>query len=362
MRKNDFAIIMAGGIGSRFWPMSRSSYPKQFHDILGLGESLIQMTYNRIKSFIPTENIFVITNEKYQPLVFEQLSGIRPQEVLLEPVGRNTAPCVAYGMFKIKNRNPEAGVLVAGSDYLIQNEEAFRHDAEVALDACREKNRIITLGIPPTHPNTGYGYIQLIEEEVGVPQEIYRVKTFTEKPKLEIAKTYLEVGDFLWNSGMFIFQLPTMLNAYREYLPDMHEIFQDIRSTYDTVQERSSIENVYSLCRSISVDNGIIEKVDNRFVIKASFDWSDLGTWGSVYDQLEKDELNNGIQGNAMVFESNNNIVRISDPNKLVVLKGLEDFIVVDTGDVLMICSREKEQEIKKIVQDVRKDHGDKFV
>ncbi len=351
---------MAGGIGSRFWPMSRSNYPKQFHDILGLGESLIQMTYNRIKSFIPTENIFIVTNEKYQSLVYEQLPEIRPQEVLLEPVGRNTAPCIAYGMFKIKSRNPEAGVLVVGSDYLIRNAAAFRHDAEIALNACREGNRIITLGIPPTDPNTGYGYIQLIEEQEGVPQEIYRVKTFTEKPKLEIAKTYLEVGDFLWNSGMFIFQLPTMLEAYQEFLPDMYEIFNDISDSYDTEQERTSIENVYSLCRNISVDNGIIEKVDNRYVIKASFDWSDLGTWGSVYDHLEKDYLKNGIQGNAMIFEASDNMVRISDPKKLVVLNGLEGFIVVDTGDVLMICKKEKEQEIKEIVKEVRKDH-DKF-
>lgn len=361
MRKNDFVIIMAGGIGSRFWPMSRSSYPKQFHDILGMGQSLIQMTYDRIKSFIPTENIFIVTNEKYQGLVFEQLPEIRPQEVLLEPVGRNTAPCIAYGMFKIKNRNPDAGVLVVGSDYLIRDTESFRKDAELALDACREQQRIVTLGIPPTHPNTGYGYIQFIEEEDGVHQDLYEVKTFVEKPDLETAKTYLALGDFLWNSGMFIFQLPTMLKAYQNLLPDMHDIFNDISDSYDSEAERTSIANVYSLCKNISVDNGIIENVDNRYVIKASFDWSDLGTWGSVYDQLEKDYLKNGIQGQAMIFEASDNMVRMSDPKKLVVLNGLEGFVVVDTGDVLMICKKEKEQEIKEIVKEVRKNFGDQF-
>ena len=361
MRNNDFVIIMAGGIGSRFWPMSRTNYPKQFHDILGMGKSLIQMTYDRIKSFIPTENIFIVTNERYRDLVHEQLPEIRPQEVLLEPVGRNTAPCIAYGMFKIRKRNPEAGVLVVGSDYLIRDTEGFRKDAELALDACREDDRIMTLGIPPTHPNTGYGYIQLIEEEEGIPQDYYRVKTFTEKPTLEVAMTYLEIGDFLWNSGMFIFQLPTMLAAYKRLLPDMYDIFKDISESYDTDQERNSIEDVYSLCQNISVDVGIIEGVDNRYVIKASFDWSDLGTWGSVYDQLDKDYLKNGIQGQAMIFEASDNMVRISDPKKLVVLNGLEGFVVVDTGDVLMICKKEKEQEIKEIVREVRKQHGDQF-
>jgi len=361
MRNNDFVIIMAGGIGSRFWPMSRSSFPKQFHDILGTGKSLIQMTYERIRAFIPSENILIVTNQKYQDLVHEQLPEVRPQEVLLEPVGRNTAPCIAYGMFKIQQRNPEAGVLVVGSDYLIEDAEAFQKDAELALDVCREDGRIVTLGIPPSNPNTGYGYIQFIEAEEGVPQDFYQVKTFVEKPDLETAKTYLQLGDFLWNSGMFIFQLPTMMAAYHEFLHEMHDIFHDIRETYDTDQERGAIENVYSLCRSVSVDVGIMEKVQNRQVIKASFDWSDLGTWGSVYDHIDKDYLDNGIQGKAMIFESSNNMVRIDNGKKLVVLHGLEDYIVVDTEDVLLICKKEQEQEIKSIVKEVRKEHGDTF-
>ncbi len=361
MRKNDYVIIMAGGIGSRFWPMSRTSYPKQFHDILGTGQSMIQMTYERIAAFIPTENIFIVTNERYGQLVHDQLPQVRPQEVLLEPVGRNTAPCIAYAIFKIRNRNPSAAVLVVGSDYLIHDSEAFRKDAELALDACSQNPTIMTLGIPPAYPNTGYGYIQYIEDQEGVEQDYYKVKTFTEKPTLELAKTFLQSGDFLWNSGMFIFSLPTILEAYKSFLPDMYEIFDDISGSMDTDEEGAVISQSYSMCRNISVDDGIMEKAENIHVIKAHFDWSDLGTWGSVYEQIEKDYLQNASQGNLMIFKSSNNMVRVENKEKLVVLHGLDDFIVVDTDDVLLICKKENEQEIKTVVKEVKKNSGEKY-
>lgn len=361
MRINDYVIIMAGGIGSRFWPMSRSSFPKQFHDILGTGRSMIQMTFDRISSFIPKENILIVTNERYESLVHEQLPGIRPEEVLLEPVGRNTAPCIAYAVFKIRQRDPNACVFVVGSDYLIQDAEAFRNDAELALDECRRQPIIMTLGIPPANPNTGYGYIQFIENEEGAPQEYYKVKTFTEKPSLELATNFINSGDFLWNSGMFVFSLDAILQGFKDFLPDMYDIFHDISGTMDTPAEAEAIRKTYSMCRNVSIDDGIMERAENIHVIPASFDWSDLGTWGSVYEHIERDYHQNAIQGEVMVFESSNNMVRINDKKKLVVLQGLDDFIVVDTGDVLMICKKEKEQEIKGIVREVKKKLGEDY-
>ena len=361
MRPNDYVIIMAGGIGSRFWPMSRSTFPKQFHDILDSGRSMIQMTYDRVSAFIPTENILIVTNERYSDLVHQQLPDIRPEEVLLEPIGRNTAPCIAYAVFKIRQRNPDACVLVVGSDYLIQDADAFRKDAELSLDECRSNPIIMTLGIPPTHPNTGYGYIQYIEDEEGVTQPYYKVKTFTEKPTLELATTFINSGDFLWNSGMFTFSLSSILDGFRAFLPDMYDIFNDICDALDTPEEADAIRQTYSMCRNISIDDGIMERAENIHVIPASFDWSDLGTWGSVYEHIERDYHGNAIQGEVMSFESSSNMVRISDKKKLVVLQGLEEFIVVDTGDVLMICKKDKEQEIKGIVREVKKKFGDDF-
>lgn len=360
MRKNDYVIIMAGGIGSRFWPMSRTNFPKQFHDILGTGRSMLQMTFDRIASFIPEQNILIVTNERYSDLVHEQLPQVRPEEVLLEPVGRNTAPCIAYAVFKLRQRDPSACVLVVGSDYHIQDTEAFRKDAELSLDECRIQPIIMTLGIRPTNPNTGYGYIQYIDEEED-EQPFYKVKTFTEKPSLELATTFVASGDFLWNSGMFTFSLDAILDAFKRYLPDMYDIFRDISSQLDGPGEGDAIRKTYSMCRNVSIDDGIMERAENIHVIPAGFDWSDLGTWGSVYEHLEPDYHANAIQGEALTFESSNNMVRISDPKKLVVLQGLDEFIVVDTGDVLLICRKEKEQEIKAILREVKKRYGEDY-
>lgn len=360
MRNNDYVIIMAGGIGSRFWPMSRSSFPKQFHDILDMGKSMIRMTYDRFANFIPKENILIVTNERYGPLVREQLEGIRESEILLEPVGRNTAPCVAYAAFKIRQRDPEACILVVGSDYLIRNTGKFLEDAALGLDQCRKEEIIMTLGIRPTRPDTGYGYIQFVESPEG-DQPFYAVKRFTEKPPLEVAKNFLLSGDFLWNSGMFMFSVKTILNAFERFLPDMFDIFDGISQQLDTGTEATAIGEAYSRCRNESIDNGIMEKAENVFVIPSSFDWSDLGTWGSVYEHVEQDYMGNATHGNVVAYDSANNMIRIDDKDKLVVLHGLEDFIVVDTGDVLLICKKENEQEIKTVVNDMRKEYGDKL-
>ncbi|HHG84110.1 MAG TPA: mannose-1-phosphate guanylyltransferase [Bacteroidetes bacterium] len=363
MRINDYVIIMAGGIGSRFWPMSRSAFPKQFHDILGIGKTMIQMTYDRFLEYIPAENILIVTNERYRDLVLEQLPQLRESELLLEPVGRNTAPCIAYAAYKIRQRNPEACVLVAGSDYLILNTSNFRNDVELGLDECRKQDIIMTLGIRPTRPDTGYGYIQYIEpeNELDVPA-FYKLKTFTEKPELEMAENFLRSGDFLWNSGMFIFSIKTLISAFQTYMPDLSEIFEGICEKLDTNEEAAAIGDAYLRCRNDSIDTGVMEKAENVYVIPSSFDWSDLGTWGSVYEHVEQDYLGNAVQGKVVVYDSANNMVRMNDQNKLVVLNGLNNYIVVDTGDVLMICKKENEQEIKTIVADMRKNFGGDLV
>lgn len=356
MRTHDYVIIMAGGIGSRFWPMSRTGLPKQFHDILGMGKTMIQMTYERFDDFIPRENIFIVTNERYADLVRAQLKGIRDSEILQEPMGRNTAPCVAYAAFKIRQRDPEACILVVGSDYLIHNTTHFLKDAAMGLDEARKQPWIMTLGIRPTRPDTGYGYIQFIEGEL--PSPFYKVKMFTEKPGLEMAKTFLRSGDFLWNSGMFIFSIQTILEGFSQFMPDLFDIFHGIRSKLDTEEEGVAVREAYEKCLNESIDLGIMEKADNVYVIPSSFDWSDLGTWVSVYEQMEQDYMGNAVQGQVMAFDAANNLIQVHDPKKLVVLHGISDCIVVDTGDVLLLCKMENEQQIKAVVSEVKKRYG----
>ncbi len=359
MREHDYVIIMAGGIGSRFWPMSRTTLPKQFHDILGMGKTMIQMTYERFVGFVPQENILIVTNERYADLVKAQLPGIRDEEILLETVGRNTGPCVAYAAFKIKQRDPDACILVVGSDYLIRNSVNFLKDASLGLEQARLQPIIMTLGIRPTRPDTGYGYIQYIDSSK--TESFYKVKMFTEKPDLEMAKTFLRSGDFLWNSGMFIFSVATIIEGFALHMPDLYEIFTTIASELDTPGEAQAVRGAYEKCRNESIDLGIMEKAKNVYVVPSSFDWSDLGTWGSVYEQMAQDYVGNAVVGEVMAFDAANNLVQISDPKKLVVLHGLSDFIVVDTGDVLLVCKMENEQQIRGIVSEVKKRFGNQL-
>jgi mannose-1-phosphate guanylyltransferase len=356
---NTYLIIMAGGIGSRFWPMSRASYPKQFHDILNRGKTLIQETVERFESLVPVENIYIVTNERYLDLVQSQCPQLATDQILLEPVGRNTAPCIAYATYKILQTNPEATFVVAPADHLIAREAEFLDYIRLGVQAALDDGMIITLGITPTRPDTGYGYIQYIDDDRN--RGFYKVKTFTEKPNQEVAESFIESGDFVWNAGLFIFAGKTIVKAFESYLPDMAELFMGLKDLYYQAGEGQGIKDAYAVCKSISIDYGIMEKADNVYVIPADFGWSDLGTWGSVHENSEKDFHQNAVHGDVIAYESFNNLVQTSEAGKLIVLKGLDGYIVVDTGDALLICKKEEEQFIKQIVSEIKADRKGKF-
>lgn len=354
---------MAGGIGARFWPMSRTSRPKQFIDILGTGETLIQRTFKRFERICPKENIYVVTNEIYENQVKHQLPGLPPNNILLEPAMRNTAPCIAYANYKIKAVNPDANIVVAPSDHLIMDEELFVGNITAALKAASENNWLITLGIKPTRPDTGYGYIQFDDNlKDKNNHQIRKVKTFTEKPNIELAEKFLASGDFLWNAGIFIWSLKSINMAFEEYLDDINDLFKEGEGVYNTVKEKAFINLIYTSCRKISIDFGIMEKASNVYVLSAEFDWSDLGTWGSLYDTRSKDENQNAIVGkNVLTYQTNKCIINVPK-DKLVVLQGLEDYIVVEEDNALLICHKDEEQQIRKFVNDIKNKMGEKFI
>jgi len=351
---------MAGGIGSRFWPMSRTQYPKQFLDLLGTGRSLIQWTYNRFKNICPKENIYFITNQHYISALQQQIPELDSNNIISEPSRKNTAACAAYFAHKMMATNPKANIIMSPADHLIMDEHAFERTAEDALRFVSQRDALLTLGIKPTRPDTGYGYIQYdAEDEL---DKAYRVKTFTEKPSLELARTFLKSGDFLWNSGIFVWNVKTIMDALEKYLPEMHEVFLQATEVYNTPAEHDVISELYSQCTNISIDYGIMEKAKNVFVIPSYFGWCDLGTWESAYENSDKDYLGNAVFGkNVMVIDATECMIKA--PNeKLVVLQGLEQFIVVDTPDVLLICERNREQQIKEYVAEVKRNKGDKFL
>ena len=355
MNKNNYAVIMAGGIGSRFWPMSKPTFPKQFLDILGTGETLIQQTFNRLKKVCPTENILIVTNTDYKDLCVEQLPEITESNILCEPTMRNTAPCVAYAAFKIQNMNKDANMIIAASDHVILKEDKFVKVAKDCLAVVAKSNVLLTLGITPTRPDTGYGYIQFTSDKIEEHEKIRKVKTFTEKPDQELALNFLDSGDFLWNSGMFIWSAKSITLAYRKQLRDMYDIFEEGKQFYNTSEEAEFIERIFPGCKNISIDYGIMEKSDNVYVYPANFGWSDLGTWGSLYTHLDLDTNSNAIQGSkVLVYDSSDNIVKVPD-EKLVVMQGMNGYIVVENEGVLLICKKEDEQKIKQFVADVRK-------
>ena len=360
MNKHNYVAIMAGGIGSRFWPMSRQDYPKQFLDILNTGKTLIQWTYERFISFIPPENIYVVTSLEYMDIVRKQLPDLPVENILGEPSRKNTAPCIAYISFKLLQKDPHSSLIIAPSDHIISDTVAFTKVCLEALSFVNKHKAFITLGIKPEYPNTGYGYIQ--HEQHSVTDNVYKVKTFTEKPNLELAKTFLSSGDFLWNAGIFVWQVKNILSAFEKYLPEMYDVFLSDKDKFNTVEEKKALEHIYPLCTNISIDFGIMEKADNVYVIPSSFGWSDLGTWNSAYENMEKDEHDNALAGdNVIAIQSSKNVVHAPN-NKLVVLQGLEDFIVVDTSDVLLICKRENEQQIKEYVTEIKRSKGEKFL
>lgn len=360
MNNNHYVAIMAGGIGSRFWPESRTKLPKQFLDILNSGQSLIQATYHRFATFIPADNIFVVTSAEYAGLVEEHLPMLNPANILSEPSRKNTAPCVAYMAFKLAQRNPDASFIVAPADHLIFDNEAFAQTCNKGLNFVQSNPCLLTLGIQPTYPNTGYGYIQYNHEND--EEGIYPVKTFTEKPNLELAKTFLASGDFLWNAGIFIWKVRDILSAFEQHMAEMYEVFAAEANRFDTIEEQQAIDAIYPQCSNISIDYGIMEKAANVKIIPASFGWSDLGTWNAAYENMEKDYLGNAVKGNnVVVIDATRNVVQ-APHQKLLLLQGLDDFVVVDTPDVLMICKKEKEQEIKQYIAEIKRSKGDKFL
>lgn len=350
---------MAGGIGSRFWPVSRASYPKQFHDLLGTGRSMLQATADRFARLVPTENIYVVAHQHYTSLVREQLPQLQPHQILAEPAARNTAPCIAYATYKILAADPKASIVVSPSDHLILNQAAFEADVELGLAAVHDHPVIVTLGIHPTRPDTGYGYIQYKEDEQ-LSERVHRVKTFVEKPILDMAKTFVASGDFVWNSGLFLFSAKTMTQALAAHLPDLADLFQGFGKALTSKKETAFVAGVYAKCKNISIDIGVMEKASNIYLIRADLGWSDLGTWNSLYQQMPKDTQHNASVGEVLYFESQGNIVR-SLPGRPVVLRGVKDLIVVQMDDVLLICDRHDEQSIREITAEMNRRYGDRF-
>ena len=346
---------MAGGIGSRFWPISRTGNPKQFHDVLGVGRSMLQTTVDRFAGVVPPERVFVVTNRDYEALVREQLPDVPAANILGEPIGRNTAPCIAWACYRIAQLDPTATVVVTPADHVVQRQDVFSATIAAGLAAVSSRDILLTLGIQPSRPDTGYGYIQFLD---GDPAErIHRVKTFTEKPNLELAAVFLRSGEFLWNSGLFLWNLPTILAGLRQHLPELTEIFDEGAPVWGTPAEAAFIEAAYSRCRNVSIDYGLMEKADNVFVLPADFGWSDLGTWDSLYTLAEKDAAANVIDADALLYDTTGCVIK-TPKDRLVVVQGLENYIVVEHDNVLLICRRDQEQRVKEFVSDAKAKRG----
>jgi mannose-1-phosphate guanylyltransferase len=356
----NYCVIMAGGIGSRFWPISRSAMPKQFLDILGVGKTLLQQTYDRFVKIIPAENIYVVTNEEYCSIVREQLPSIPFSNILGEPMRRNTAPCILYANTKIRLKNSEANIVVSPADHLIMNEDKFLEDIQEGLKFISLSNSLLTLGITPNRPATGYGYIQL--EDTNDNSKFIKAKTFTEKPHSELAKFFVNSGDFLWNSGIFLWKCKVIDAAFGEFLPELYDLFSENINYFGTSEEKSIVNSIYSAAKNISIDFGVMEKAKNVYVLKSDFGWSDLGTWNSLYSLQDKDDDKNVIIGdNSIVIQSFGNYINSTSKDRVLVLKDLEDFIVIDTNSVLLICKRENEQQIEQLLNEAKIKFGDEI-
>ena len=357
MNNNTFCVIMAGGIGTRFWPMSRKHTPKQFLDILGTGKSFIRATFERFLPLVPVENFMVVTNSAYKDLVLEHIPELDEKQILCEPIRRNTAPCIAYAAYSLKKVNPNATMIVTPSDHLILNEVDFHAIIRECMEYAQKNDALMTVGIRPSRAETGYGYIQKSNNDL-----ISRVKCFTEKPHLELAQTFVECGEFFWNSGIFIWTVENVIKAFEQHLPEHHSLFSAIVDDLGTEREEKAIEQVFSECKSISVDYGIMEKADNVYVRCGDFGWSDVGTWGSVYQLSRKDRYANAkSHDRCYTYNTRSTIITVPQ-DKIAVVNGLRDYIVVDTDDVLMICPRSEEQSIKKYIDDIKFDIGDEHI
>ena len=356
---NNYCVIMGGGIGSRFWPYSRKNLPKQFLDFFGTGRSLIQQTFDRYKKIVPIENIFITTNVLYKELIQEQLPELDKSQILLEPTRRNTAPCIAWASYHIKKLNPNANVIVAPSDHLILKEDEFKDAILKGLEFVSNSPQLLTLGIKPNRPETGYGYIQIEEEKQG---EFFKVKTFIEKPQLEFAKVFVESGEFYWNSGLFMWNVNTIIKANEALLPELTSKLAPGKDVYGTVQEKQFIDENFPACPNVSIDFGIMEKADNVYVSLGDFGWSDLGTWGSLYDLSPKDEAGNvALKCKSLIYNSKDNIVVLPD-NKLAVIDGLEGYLIAESDNVLLICKKDEEHTIRKYVNDAQIKLGEEYI
>ncbi|MCF0043554.1 mannose-1-phosphate guanylyltransferase [Dyadobacter fanqingshengii] len=347
--QDSYVIIMAGGVGTRFWPFSRTDFPKQFHDVLGTGKTLLQQTVERFDGVCPIENIYIVTSQEYKDIVKEQIPALTDDQILLEPNRRNTAPCIAYACYKIAAKNPNANVVVAPADHIILKEENFRDTINIALGATRNEDILVTLGIQPSRPDTGYGYIQYIPDKLTVK----KVKSFTEKPHLELAIKFLDSGDFVWNAGIFVWNINAFKKALKKFQPNIAEIFEGGENHYYLETEDGFVQRAYQHCGSISIDNGIMEKADNVHVVLSNFGWSDLGTWKSLYEVSEKDANLNVTDGNLILHNTTNSIIK-TPMDKLVVVNGLDGFIVAEYDGVLLICKKEDEQKVKEFVAEAK--------
>ncbi len=358
MNRDLFVVLMAGGVGTRFWPYSRNAKPKQFLDVLGTGRTLLQSTYDRFAPLCPKENIIVVTNEEHAALTAEQLPDLKPDQILAEPMRKNTAPCIAYASYKIYQKNKNAVIVVSPADHLILNEAAFQHTIQRCYEYAQGQNNLVTLGIEPTRPETGYGYIQYIDAN----GPLKKVKTFTEKPELALAQKFIESGDFVWNSGIFVWGVQAILNAFTNFLPEMSEVFEEAAPSFYTEGEKDAIQLAYSQCKNISIDYGIMEKADNVYVALSNFSWSDLGSWASLHEISDRDGSNNVVKADALVYDTRNSIIRAPE-GKLVVVQGLNGYLVGVFDNVVIVCEKDKEEMFRRFVNDVKgKPNSEKFV
>ncbi len=359
IKENNYCVIMCGGVGTRFWPFSRKDQPKQFLDFFGTGRSLLQQTFDRFKKIIPEENILFVTNQQYASLVKEQIPQIDDSQILLEPTRRNTAPCIAWASYHIKALNPKANIVVAPSDHLILKESEFLETIERGLNFVEQSNKLLTLGIKPHRPETGYGYIQISEH---LDDNLYKVKTFTEKPELELAKVFVESGEFYWNAGLFMWSVNSILSAIEKHLPEIAAKFAPASKLYGTEKEKEFIKEWFPACPNISIDFGVMEKADNVYVALGDFGWSDLGTWSSLYELTPKDKSGNAtLKGESLFYNCKNNIVALSK-DKLAVIEGLEGYLIAESDNALLICKKEEEQAIRKYVSDTQSKLGDEYI
>jgi len=350
MNKDLYVVLMAGGVGVRFWPYSRNAKPKQFLDVLGTGKTLLQSTYDRFASICPKENIYVVTHQEHRHLVRDQLPGLSEEQILGEPMRKNTAPCIAYASYRIQQKNKDAVIVVSPSDHLILKEDEFHEIILKAAEQAKAQDKLITLGITPSRPETGYGYIQYLPDK----KVTKKVKTFTEKPELVMAKKFLESGDFVWNSGIFIWGVQAIIDAMKAHLGEMAEVFEECVPAFNTPDEPESIEKAYAQCKNISIDYGIMEKATNVYVCLGNFTWSDLGSWNSIHDISTKDEHNNVVKGKALLYDTRNSIVRAASPDKLLLVQGLNGYIVAEFGNVIIVCEKDHEDQFRKFVNDVK--------